>query len=256
MDGFWHFLVSFWWLVFPFGAASAGLIGRAWKEINKSSRERHERSMERLRLRQRIEASTTGAMNAVLDATILSSATDHGAAARVAALDRIMAEHDSVNTRWLDYELDVTKLIDFPLMTDVREPLTVGYLKAKRLADSLRPADEQLETLGETAIERYRGAVTDYRVSFDIAEAEAHRVKDRDFSEGERERLELARQLITLSVDRAATPAERQQAYTRARRELDGLLSLSADTVRSMEERTQQAIAPVPPAHGPAGQGR
>ena len=47
--------------------------------------------------------------------------------------------HDAVNRRWLDYELDVGKLIDFPVMTDVREPLTVAFLRAKRQADGLRP---------------------------------------------------------------------------------------------------------------------
>lgn len=170
---------------------------------------------------------------------------DEGAAAvRVATLDRIMAEHDAVNARWLDCELEITKLIDFPLMTDVREPLMVAYLKAKRLADSVRPNEEDRPAVSAEGIERYRAAVADYGVSFDLAEAEAHRVKDRDFTEGERERLERARQLMTLSVDRAASPAERQQAYTRARKELDGLLSLSACTVRNMEEQARRAIGP------------
>ena len=51
-----------------------------------------------------------------------------------------MKAHDAVNKRWLDYELDVGKLIDYPVMTDVREPLTVAFLRAKREADGLRPA--------------------------------------------------------------------------------------------------------------------
>ncbi|MBZ5869692.1 hypothetical protein LAQ72_27990, partial [Escherichia coli] len=53
---------------------------------------------------------------------------------------RLFADHDAVNSRWLAYELDVAKLIDFPMMSDVREPLTVEFLRAKRLADGLRPA--------------------------------------------------------------------------------------------------------------------
>jgi hypothetical protein len=236
MDGFWHFAGSFWWLVFPLGGAVVTVIGRVWRELNQAARERHERRLERLAVRQGIGvAGRQGAPDA--------APTTSSTAAR-AVLERIMSDHDQVNARWLDYELDVTKLIDYPLMTDVREPLMVSYLKAKRLADSLRPADEDLDNVPAETVERYRLAVTDYRVAFDIAEAEAHRVKDRDFSPAERERLERARQLITLSVDRAATPAERQQAYSRARRELDGLLSLSAETVRSMEDGALRAIEP------------
>ena len=62
---------------------------------------------------------------------------EHASQAEVAAL---MAAHDAVNRRWLDYELDVGKLIDFPVMTDVREPLTVAFIRAKKAADGLRPA--------------------------------------------------------------------------------------------------------------------
>src|SRR4051794_19031873 len=36
----------------------------------------------------------------------------------------VMVDHASVNARWLEYELDVAKLIDYPMMSDVREPLT------------------------------------------------------------------------------------------------------------------------------------
>ncbi len=73
-----------------------------------------------------------------------------------------MDSHDAVNRRWLDYELDVGKLIDFPVMTDVREPLTVAFLRAKRTADGLRPgAPEDITTAARLA--EYREAVTQLR---------------------------------------------------------------------------------------------
>lgn len=209
LDGFWHFAGSFWWLLFPFGGAIVAVSGRAWRELKASSRERHERTMERLRLRQGIGSQVTGAADAALGASSLGQSGNDDSVARLAHLDCIMAEHDAVNARWLDYELDVTKLIDF-FAHDGCARAADGWLpQGQRLADSLRPGHEQRAAAAQEDIERYRGAVTDYRVCFDIAEAEAHRVRDRDFSEGERERLERARHPITLSVDRAATPAER-----------------------------------------------
>ncbi|MFP3802136.1 hypothetical protein, partial [Paraburkholderia sp. SIMBA_027] len=84
----------------------------------------------------------------------------------------LMAAHDAVNRKWLDYELDVGNLIDFPLMTDVREPPTVAFLRAKKEADGLRPAAaEEITTPARLA--EYRAAVHGFEVAFDVAEREA-----------------------------------------------------------------------------------
>ncbi len=55
------------------------------------------------------------------------------------AIKRTAREHDRTDTRWLDYELDVGKLLDYPLMTDMRDPLTQGFHRAKLRADFLAP---------------------------------------------------------------------------------------------------------------------
>ena len=44
---------------------------------------------------------------------------------------RTTREHDRTDTRWLDYELDVGKLLDYPLITDMRNPLTQRFHRAK-----------------------------------------------------------------------------------------------------------------------------
>jgi hypothetical protein len=148
----------------------------------------------------------------------------------------LLAAHDSVNRRWLDYELDLGKLIDFPLMTDVREPLTVAFLRAKKEADAMRPAaPEEITTPARLA--EYRAAVHNFDVAFDVAEREAKRIKDGNFTGPERQRLATARKLLRLAEDSAATPAERQTAYKRARRELDGLIVLPEATVAALKEK-------------------
>ena len=147
-----------------------------------------------------------------------------------------MDSHDAVNRRWLDYELDVGKLIDFPVMTDVREPLTVAFLRAKREADGLRPAAPGDITTAARLAE-YREAVNSFELAFDVAEREARRIKDSNFTGPERERLATARKLLRIASDAAATPAERQTAYKRARRELDGLIVLPDATLAALEEK-------------------
>ncbi|MCW1250229.1 hypothetical protein ODZ83_08575 [Acaricomes phytoseiuli] len=156
---------------------------------------------------------------------------------------KLMAAHDAVNEAWLSYELDVAKLIDFPMMSDVREPRTVDFLRAKRIADGLRPDD--LEALEDERLAEYRTAVRNFEVSFEVAERQARRVKDQNFSVAERQRLETAKRLLRMAEDTGATPAERRLAYQRARKELDGLVALPEEAIAALEQRLQASISSV-----------
>jgi hypothetical protein len=156
-------------------------------------------------------------------------------AARWRSLIRVVQEHDRTDTRWLEYELDHGKLLDFPLMTDMSSPLTVAFHKAKLRADFLRPAKaEDLLDDPDTAA-RYLTAVEEYVTAFNIAEAEAKRKRRNDFSADEQQRIVRAQSLLRVATDLAATPQERQKAYDLARRELDGLLVLPPATQAGIE---------------------
>lgn len=210
-----EFAGDFWWLVFPLSGVFAAW-GDSWR---KSSKRRHQRKVELYKLRyqgQQPEQTQADEVKALMDT------------------------HDAVNQRWLDYELDVGKLIDFPMMTDVREPLTVAFLRAKRDADALRPMKPDSVSAARCA--EFRAAVNDYEVAFSVAETEARRLKTGGFSEGERKRLATARKLVTIAVDGAASPAERQTAYRRARRELDGLIVLPDRAVNLLEGQVARAL--------------
>jgi hypothetical protein len=207
---------DYWWLIFPMGA----LIGSWVRSWSKASERRHRRRVELYKLRNQAVQAEQASQPEVL---------------------ALMTAHDTVNRRWLDYELDVGKLIDFPVMTDVREPLTVAFLRAKREADGLRPAPPgEIRTAARLA--EYRAAVNGFELAFDVAEREALRIKDGKFTGPERHRLATARQLLRIASDSAATPAERQTAYKRARRELDGLIVLPVATVAALEDKIARMI--------------
>jgi hypothetical protein len=147
-------------------------------------------------------------------------------AAQWRVIARTVKEHDRTDTRWLDYELDLAKLLDFPLMTDMRNPLTERFHRAKLRADLLRPAKAEDLLDDADAATRYLDAVESYVTAFDAAESEAMRRRRKDFSEEERQRLARAQSALRVAVDSAATQQERERAYGLARRELDGLVVL------------------------------
>ncbi|MCV7230493.1 hypothetical protein [Mycolicibacterium komossense] len=215
-------LLHFWWLIFPLG----GVIGGGVRAVSAANERRAERRLERYRIKQQTKIAMAQASGRPRDDESL----------RRRELHKLVAAHSDVDTRWLDYELDVAKLLDFPVMTDLRDPLTLAFHKAKRHADLLRP-DSIEDILGDRAAQLdYRDAVHDYASAFDIAEAEAIRRRRSDFSSADRERMARAQSLLRLAGDTGATPQERHNAYTRARTELDGLIALPAAAVAAIEQ--------------------
>jgi hypothetical protein len=156
-------------------------------------------------------------------------------AAQWRSVRRLLDEHGRTDARWLEYELDFAKLLDFPLMTDLRDPLTVAFHKAKLRADLLRPVKAEDLLDDRDAAAKYQVAVEDYVTAFNIAEAEAIRRRRNDFSRDEQQRIARAQRLLMVASDSAATPQERQNAYDLAGKELDGLIVLPATTQAAIE---------------------
>ena len=223
MGPLFHFAANFWWLVFPLG----GLIGGGLRAIGAANERRAQRRLERYRLKQQAKI-------AIAEASGRRRNNDESYRREIA---KLLAVHDQTDARWLDYEVDIAKLLDFPLMTDMRNPLTVAFHKAKRQADLLRPERPEDLLSDRTAQLDYRDGVHEYVSAFEIAEIEAIRRRRSDFSEVDQQRLARAQHLLQLAEDSAASPQERQNAYARASKELDGLIVLPAPVRASIERR-------------------
>ena len=236
-----EFLSAYWWLAFPIIGALAGS-GRAWQ---KSIERRHTRRLELLRVKGEIRAAQLAAKGGgvvpAVTGAVPAAASVSNTGSEASRLVRLLAAHDDVNRRWLDYELDVARIIAFPTMSDGREPLTAAFLRAKKVADGLRPESARVRPDAETMNE-YRDAVHDYEVAFEIAEQDARRRRDSGFEPAERKRLATAQQLLSVAVDEAATAAERQVAYRRVRQELDGLIALPDQAIEVLESKVSAEL--------------
>jgi len=233
--GMWDFLGHYWWLVFPLMGVAGG-IARRWDRVSKR---RHERRLETLRLKTQLKTAEIEARALDGGRRRAGAPQEIDSSASVPShelLERLMKEHDEITARWLDYELDVAKLIAFPAMSDGRQPLTAAFLRAKKAADALRPSSAEAK-VGEQQVSEYRNAVGDYAVAFEVAERDARRLRDANFSEDERKRLDRAQHMLKVALDESATRAERQIAYKRVRDELDGLILLSDEAVDVLETK-------------------
>lgn len=98
-------------------------------------------------------------------------------AAQQPPLERLVAEHDALTARWLEYETDPARLIAFPALSDMRVPETAAFVAAQQRALGLRPAGGARTTPAEFAA--YRDAVEQAARAFEVAEATAWRQADR-----------------------------------------------------------------------------
>ena len=223
MDSVLHFAGNFWWLIFPLG----GVIGGGVRAVTAANERRAERRLERYRIKQQTKVAVAEASG--------RGKVDEAAARR--EVGKVLQQHDRTDGRWLAYEMDVAKLLDFPLMTDMREPLTAEFHRARSRADLLRPTTADEFAGDRDAQLDYRDSVHDYASAFDVAESEAVRRRRSDFSAEAQERLERAQRLLRVASDDAATSQERRNAYSKAQRELDGLIVLPALTRAGIERR-------------------
>lgn len=236
-----QFIGGYWWLIFPVGAGVAAFVGKVTGSEAREREQKHQHKLERLDAERRLAEAKRGGTPA-LPAPVTAPASS----VRDQLID-LTADHDAITARWLDYELDVAKLIAFPAMSDGRQPLTAAFLRAKRAADSQRPPRVDAPVTPDQ-LASYRAAVVEYGTTFDIAESDARRVRHAGFAPDERQRLDRAQHLLTVALDESATAAERQVAYKRVRAEVDGLIAISPESVAILETKIGRDLTVAPPA--------
>jgi len=159
-------------------------------------------------------------------------------------LTKLLAHHDRIDARWLDYEMDAARLLDFPMMTDMRQPLTVAFHKARSHADLLRPATVD-DAIGDRGTQLdYRDAVHDYATAFDVAAADAIRRRRSDFSAEGQQRLERAASAacgVRRRSDPTRTPERLRQGAPRARW-ADGVARHHARRNRAPDRRGDRGL--------------
>lgn len=221
------FATNNWWLIFPIGAVVGGWAG----SIGKYNEKRRKDKIELARIKANAQTEQL---------KLTTTSADQ--------LRRVLGQHGALTEKWFAYELDLATLIEYPLMTDMREPLTLAFHRARVRADDLRPEPAAADvsttptSISPADFAEYRDAVGDYAAAFDAAEREARRRKQSGFSPVEREALDRARKLINVAADAGATPAERQAAYKRVRAELDGIIDVPQVAAAHLEQQIAGAL--------------
>lgn len=126
---------------------------------------------------------------------------------------------DEATTRWLSYEKDLRKAMNFPLMRDFTVREVREAVAAMTHAHASRPVTRSTKRIVEYAI-----AVQGFAAALDAAETLARRVRRSQMPAEHVAALKLADTLLALASDPGASPSERQAALRRLRATLDGII--------------------------------
>lgn len=144
-----------------------------------------------------------------------------------------------VKNEWASYELDLVKILDYPAVTNMGVPATAEFHKALRTAQSHTPVGGELDT---AEIMEFNRAVTDLEYRYDVMISEAKRMKWNDYSSKERISLSMAQNLLAIASNSASSANERQIAYKRLIKEVEGIIVLPEKTLLELEARMPPEI--------------
>lgn len=155
----------------------------------------------------------------------------------------IMDNHQRIRSEWMTYETDLMKMIKYPMLTDMSEPVTVELHKALKKAvlnspKSLKGLDRVPFNGSEYAI-----AVSELDTAWQVAETKAKLSNWDTFSLDEQKQLKKAQDLLSIALDSGATSSERQISYKAAMKALKGLIQPPAKAVFAIEEKVKLALA-------------
>lgn len=151
--------------------------------------------------------------------------------------ETLIAKYESITREWVSYELDPVKILDMPLLSDMRNENTLAFHNALRLAKNLVPKNVHSVSTIDPMESSFAKAVVDLENSFSTAEIEAKRTLWSNFSEDERKRLQKAKDLLNIAMNSGASENERQSAYKRMEKELKGLIVMPKNTILLLEEK-------------------
>lgn len=143
-------------------------------------------------------------------------------------------EVERITLLWVDYETDPVKVLNYPMVATMSFGPTADFHRAMTEAKQAFRVNAPMDIL--------HAAVAELDHSFTVMIAEAERMRWNSFSEDERRHLRSAQALLNIAMDSASSPHERNVAYKRLLKEVEGIITLSPATLLGIEERTTLRI--------------
>jgi hypothetical protein len=147
--------------------------------------------------------------------------------------DMLFDRYQAVVDAWLDYEVDLMKTLEYPLMSDITCIHTANFHRAMNNAQMYKPNTIPATPVSESPFFK---AVQDLEIAFTTAEAYAKKNKWQGLSASDQNDLASGKKMLALALDQNASIPERQTAYKAARAKVEHIIYLPERAIASIEK--------------------
>lgn len=161
---------------------------------------------------------------------------------RAINVQALLAKYSSIREEWASYELDLIKVLDYPSITNLSIPSTGNFHKALSFTGYLAESINKDSSMHEA--ERFEEAVLDLNHKFNVMINEAKRLRWNSYTPQEQTSLRTAQKLLAMATNVSSTVHERQIAYKRLIKEIEGIIALPEKAMLELEARISLALNP------------
>jgi hypothetical protein len=154
-------------------------------------------------------------------------------------IENLILKVEALTSEWASYEMDLAKLLEYPSVTNMSIQSTSEFHKALRQVQHII---ELREFSDDEEYNAFRLSVLDLEHKFDVMISEAKRTKWNSYSAGEQHSLRIAKSLLAIALNSASTSHERQVAYKRLVKEVEGIIALPEKTMLLLESKVAPGI--------------
>jgi hypothetical protein len=140
------------------------------------------------------------------------------------------AQYHAIRDRWLEYELDVVKFLDAPLMRDLSCDTTAQFFTAMHRSQTLIETIDDDSDFDVDLVKQFEVSVSDMNLAFERAEAFATQTGTDLLTPRKQKDFETAAQMLLIAHDEGASAAERMAALKQGRK----ILSKTVNTPRTI----------------------
>lgn len=153
--------------------------------------------------------------------------------------DQVINRYKRVVDSWIEYEVDILKVLEYPLMSDITCVHTANFHRAMNNAQMYKPSDTPSMPVEES---RFFKAVQELEIAFATAEQNAKKSRWSSLDSKQKQSLKTGKSLVSIALDEGASLAERQSAYKQARVKLEGVVFLPERAIEQIEHTVRLEI--------------
>lgn len=150
----------------------------------------------------------------------------------------IFEDYQSISDDYTKYTFDIMRILKDPLLNDMSFEPTQSFILNLEKAKSYKPQEVGSLTFSHPFVD----AVSNLKVSWVRAKQESSLRKLNNYSKDEIDKLHTARNLMSIAIDGSGNVEERQIAYKRAIKELEGLIVIPEDSIKALESNLRREI--------------